>query len=97
MEDLGNNPREGLFSHTDDFGLLTKVSKKFPYIYEVELKNQEHYNALIEITNLDLEIIPIFIKDNNGELEIISSYNKDKKIKKGWKLVYLGKKIEEKQ
>jgi hypothetical protein len=95
MKDMGNNPKEGLFSHTDDFGLLTKVAKNFPLIHEIKLKNQEHYNALIEITNLDLDNIPLFIKDNNGELEIISSYNKDKEIKKGWKLVYLGKEIEE--
>jgi len=95
MKDMGNNPREGLFSHTDDFSLLTKVAKNHPLIHELDIQNKEHYNKLIEITNIDLDTIPLFIKDSNNELEIISSYNKDKEIKKGWKLVYLGKEIKE--
>ena len=93
MKDMSNSPREGLFSHTDDFGLLTKTAQKYPKIYEVELTDKAHYTQLIEITNKDKDCIPLFIKDANGELEIISSYNKDKEIKKGWKLVYLGKEI----
>ncbi len=93
MKDMGNNPREGLFSHADDFGLLTKVAKKYPIIHEIELKDKEYYNYLIENTNKEIDNIPLFIKDKNGELEIISSYSKDKEIKKGWKLVYLGKEI----
>jgi NhaP-type Na+/H+ or K+/H+ antiporter len=95
MKDLSNNPREGLFSHTDDYGLLTKTAQKYPTIHEIELQDNDHYNKLIEMTDKDIDIIPLFIKDNNGELDIISSYNKDQEIKKGWKLVYLGKEIEE--
>jgi len=39
--------------------------------------------------------IPIFLKDNNDELTIISSYSKDiEKIEKGLYLVSLGKPIE---
>jgi len=98
MKDIGNSPREGLFSHTDDFVMLTKVATDYPLIHELEIHDKEHYNKLIEITNIDLDNIPLFIKDSNGELEIISSYNKDKEIvKKGCKLVYLGKEIEEKK
>ena len=45
-----------------------------------------------EITNNDKDIIPLFVKDNTGELHIISSFNKDvKDVDKGSKLVYLGK------
>ncbi len=95
MKDFSNNPREGLFSHTDDYGLLTKTAQKYPTIHEIELKDKNHYNKLIEMTDKNIDIIPLFIKDNNGELDIISSYNKDQEIKKGWKLVYLGKEIQE--
>ena len=93
MKDISNNPKEGLFSHTDDFNLLTNVAKNYPTIHEVEINDQAHYEKLIEITDEDLDNIPLFIKDKNGELEIISSFNKDKEIKEGWKLVYLGKEI----
>jgi NhaP-type Na+/H+ or K+/H+ antiporter len=93
VKDVSNNPKEGLFSHTDDFGLLTNVAKNYPSIHEIEIKDQVHYEHLIEITDKDLDNIPLFVKDAKGKLEIISSYNKDKEIKEGWKLVYLGKEI----
>jgi len=95
MRDENNNPREGLFSHTDDYETLMSVSKKYPSIQEIDIKNETHYQNLIEITNTDKDIIPIFLKDNQGELKIISSYNKEVDgIGEGWKLVYLGKHID---
>ena len=94
MNDPNNNPEEGLFSHTDDYNTLVEVAKKHPAIHEIELNDISHYEGLIEVTNNDKEIIPLFLKDNNNELYIISSYNKAvKKIAKGWQLVYLGKPI----
>ena len=87
-----DNPKEGLFSQTDDYISLTEVTRNFPSIQEIELEDQSHYESLIEITNKDREMIPIFIKDNSGELHIISSHNKEvKAIGQGFKLVYLGK------
>jgi NhaP-type Na+/H+ or K+/H+ antiporter len=87
-----NSPKEGLFSHTDDFSSLTEVARKYPVIHEIELKDRAHYEQLIEISNNDADIIPLLVKDKRGVLEIISSYNKAiDKIEKGFKLVYLGK------
>lgn len=95
MNDPENNPKEGLFSHTDDFIKLTEAARKNPAIHEVDLKNQEHYEVLIEITKIDEDIIPIFLKTLNGDLEIISSYSKEfTDIQEGFKLVYLGKAFE---
>jgi hypothetical protein len=92
MNDPANNPREGLFSHTDDFVKLTEAARKYPKIHEIELDNQSHYDNLIEITKNDENIIPIFLKTLDGDLKIMSSYSKEfKDIKKGYKLVYLGK------
>ena len=92
MLDDQNNPKEGLFSQTDDYNTLSEVTLKFPSIQELTLKDKEHYLELIEITNNDKDIIPLFVKDNTGELHIISSFNKDvKDVDKGSKLVYLGK------
>ncbi|HMC00897.1 MAG TPA: sodium:proton antiporter [Flavobacteriaceae bacterium] len=95
MNDPKNNPKEGLFSHTDDYISLSEVAQNYPDIHEYAIIDKAHYNELIEITNQDKDIIPLFVKDNEGELEIISSYNKDvREIKKGFKLVYLGKPME---
>ena len=61
-------------------------------IHEIELKDREHYEELIEKTNIDVDIIPLFVKDKRGVLEIISSHNKAiDNIEKGFRLVYLGK------
>jgi len=92
MLDDKNNPKEGLFSHTDDYNSLAEVTKKFPSIQELALKDKAHYLELIDTTNNDKDIIPLFVKDDTGELHIISSFNTEiNKINKGSKLVYVGK------
>ena len=94
MNDSTNNPKEGLFSHTDDFVSLSRTAHKHPSINEIEIKDKSHYENLIEITINDENIIPLFLKGTNGELDIISSYSKNKnEFTSGCKLVYLGKRI----
>ena len=99
VEEMNNPkkcPKEGLFSQTDDFINLTEVARKYPKIHEMEIKDRAHYETLIEITNKDEDIIPLFVKDKKGVLEIISSHNKAiSKIERGYKLVYLGKAIDQ--
>jgi len=94
-EEMNNEqkcPKEGLFSKKDHFTMLSRVAKDYPSIQEINLESREHYESLIEITNKDEDIIPLFIKDNEGELHIISSNNLDvDTIEKGFQLVYLGK------
>ncbi|WP_350289562.1 sodium:proton antiporter [uncultured Croceitalea sp.] len=92
MNDPNNNPEEGLFSHTDDFIKLTDAARKYPSINEIELKDQEHYNGLIEITKADNDIIPLFLKNPENDLKIISAFSKENyDVQEGYKLVYLGK------
>lgn len=92
MLDENNNPKEGLFSHTDDFNALIELTRRHPSIQEIDLEDKAHYESLIKITNNDKDIIPLFIKDNEDELHIISSYNLDiDTIEEGFQLVYLGK------
>ncbi|MDB4352931.1 cation:proton antiporter, partial [Porticoccaceae bacterium] len=92
MLDDSNNPKEGLFSHKDDFNRLSELTRKHPSIQEIDLEDKTHYEKLITISNNDEDIIPLFVKDNEGELHIISSNNLAfKNIEKGYQLVYLGK------
>ncbi len=92
MRDSENNPKEGLFSHTDDFIKLTETARKYPAIHEIELKDQDHYQGLIAITKADENIVPMFLKTPDGEIEIISSYGTaHADIKEGYRLAYLGK------
>jgi len=92
MNDPKNNPEEGLFSHTDDFIKLMEAIRSYPAVHEIELKDGKHYKQLIDITNEDDEIIPIFIKAPDGEIHIITSFSESfTTISEGYKLVYLGK------
>ena len=92
MLDDSNNPKEGLFSHKDDFNRLSELTRKHPSIQEIDLEDKAHYEKLITISNNDEDIIPLFVKDNEGELHIISSNNLEfKNIEEGYQLVYLGK------
>jgi hypothetical protein len=95
MKDPNNNPEQGLFSHIDDFASVNKVVTNFPAILELKLQDKEHYNTIIDRTNKDKDSIPLFLKDTDGKLQIISSYNKEvAHVEKGFKLVYLGKPLD---
>ncbi|HET8736326.1 MAG TPA: sodium:proton antiporter [Pricia sp.] len=99
MNDPGNNPKEGLFSHTDDYIKMTEVARRYPSIHEIDLRDQEHYEGLIEMIKAENQTIPILLKTPNGDLRIISAYSKDdfNDITDGYKLVYLGKTIDVEQ
>ncbi len=92
MTNPENNPKEGLFSNTDDFIHLTETVRSYPAVNEIDLRGKEHYDTLMEITASDKDIIPIFLKKPNGTLEIIPALNTAfNDINEGSKLVYLGK------
>jgi NhaP-type Na+/H+ or K+/H+ antiporter/Trk K+ transport system NAD-binding subunit len=94
MNDPENNPKEGLFSHTDDFVKLTEVVRKYPKIHETEIDSKAHYESLIEITKNNEDVVPLFIKLKSGFLDIVPASNKDLRLDDDSKLVYLGKKID---
>lgn len=83
-----------LFPANDDFITLSNIVKKFPYIGEVELSDNERYNELIHQIESNDNIAPLFIKDNEGDLKVISNNTSVTEIKEGTKLVYLGEKID---
>ncbi|MCH2196916.1 sodium:proton antiporter [Kordia sp.] len=92
MLDENYNPSEGIFSSTDDYNSFTEATRKFPSIQEIDLIDVTHFRSLIEQTQNDKDIIPLFIKKETGELDIISSQDMElEEIGKKWKLVYLGK------
>lgn len=93
MRDSTNNPKIGLFSHTDDYINISEVVRDYPKINEVKISSKEHYLDLIRKINSEIKSIPIFIKDNNDKIHIIQSYNQEAKIYTGNMLVYLGKSI----
>jgi len=97
QEVKSNDPdlKSGLFSARDDFNSLLNVAAKYPSIQEIELSNKDQYLELLEVSNKDSEIIPLFIKDDEGILHIIKADNTDVgHIGKNSMLVYLGKPVD---
>lgn len=96
MKNPNNNPEQGLFSGIDDFSSVSKVARNFPEIHELPIESKEHYDKLIKNMDRSRESIPLFIKNANGELIIISSHHKEVSVAEdGCQLVYLGKPIHE--
>ncbi|MGA9240036.1 cation:proton antiporter [Robiginitalea sp.] len=90
-----NNPENAdnnkLFSTTDDFVRFVEAVRMSPAIREIALKDSKHYTDLIEKSNDNLGIVPLFLKSPDGELHIIPSFFRESgKITEGYKLVYMG-------
>ncbi len=95
MNNPEDNPKEGLFSHTDDYIKMTEAARRYPAIHEIDIKDQEHYEGLIEMIKAEKETIPILLKTPDGDLKIIPAYSTEfNDITEGYKLVYLGKTID---
>ncbi len=86
-------PNEGLFSPTDDFIRLTEVARAHPTIQEVNITTREEFEKLVVSTREDQNMVPIFLKRESGELEILKSNISELEIDsfENTKLVYLGK------
>jgi len=94
MRDPSNNPAYGLFSHTDDYINISEVVRDYPYINDVNINSKEHYLKLLKATKEEIKTIPLFIKDNEDEIHIISSESEKIPVESGYKMMYLGKKLE---
>lgn len=93
MNNMDWTPKDGLFSHTDDFIKLTEVARKYPKIHELDIDSNNHFDSLLDIIKKDDDIVPLFIKLKSGFLDIIPADSQDIKIDDNSKLVYLGKQI----
>ena len=82
-----------MFSHTDDYINLSEVVREYPNISEIAIESKEHYLKLLNASKKEVMTIPLFLKDNNGEIHIISSYSDEMEVEIGNTLMYLGKKI----
>lgn len=95
MNDPLKNPKEGLFSKNMDFVTLNEITRQFPAVFELEIKNEEHFEKLMKIIEADQNVAPIFVKDANGELKVLSQGNGQvAELKEAQKLVCIGKMLD---
>ncbi len=91
-----HNSNENLFTLKDDYINLSEVVRDYPFINEITIESEEHYNSLLNDINFETHAIPVFLKDKAGVIHIISTlYNSKTKIEKGNILMYVGKAISE--
>jgi hypothetical protein len=93
MKDPDQNPKEGLFSPTDDYINISEVVRDFPQINEISITSAEQYQEIIDAIRKEIKSIPIFIKDLNNEINIIPATQDKIQVEPGFKLMYLGKKL----
>jgi NhaP-type Na+/H+ or K+/H+ antiporter len=92
MNDPEKTPQEGLFSQTADFVKLTEAARKYPAINEIKVDDKKEFDMLIQKTKEDDDVIPLFIKFPDGNLQVIASLGStSEEISEGSRLVYLGK------
>lgn len=97
MDNVAILPKEGLFSATDDFINMTEVTRNYPTINEIAIETAKEYHTLAQIIADDANMVPLFVKEKDGSIEIISSFVQSLALKsfQGCNLVYLGKPITE--
>lgn len=92
MKEPDYQPLELLFSKKDDYINLMEVARDYPKINEVELNSHDHFLELLDTLHEVKEAIPIFMKDLEGNLNIIANFQKEGiEAEQGCQLVYLGK------
>ncbi len=91
--DSGNTPKEGLFSHADDFVKLTEIVRKHPTIHEIEIQSPKHFEELIKQAQANDNIVTLFVILENGDLKIIPAFGCVTEVGKGFKMVYLGEEL----
>ncbi|MFK5959507.1 MAG: sodium:proton antiporter [Lutibacter sp.] len=93
MKQKNNQSNSNLFCSTEDFINLSEVVRDYPFMNEVSLNTEEHYKKLFKKIQTEKFSIPLFLKDNNGIIHLISSITEFYQIENGFTLVYLGKNI----
>lgn len=89
----GLKPGKNLFTNKDDYINLSEVVRDYPNINEVVINSSEHYQTLLKELYEEVHSIPLFLKDNNNEIHIISSLEDGISVEKGYTLMYIGKTI----
>jgi NhaP-type Na+/H+ or K+/H+ antiporter len=91
-KDKSKLPTDGIFSYTDDFLNINEVARDYPETHETPLEDTDQLAALVQRMATSPSQAPIFIKEPDGELNVIPYKLKETKLESGSKLVYMGKK-----
>lgn len=92
MRDPNLNPEQTLFSHTDDYIKLVNLARKHPEINELSIKDTEDFLHQLSELNASINSVPLFIKTQENDIQILPADPAHLAIQGNEKIVYLGQK-----
>ena len=84
--------RLNFFTPKDDFINLSEAYRETPTIHEVEIKNPEEYDRILDLLANEEKSVPLFIENKQG-IFLITEFEQNVFDKKNITLSYLGKEI----
>ena len=88
--DSSKLPAKGLFSSSSDYINLNEVARDYPNIHEIQLRSKEHFQKIMELLNNSRTAVPLFIKNKEGFLHVISLNLETLEFEPEDTLAYLG-------
>ena len=74
----------------DDYVNLRELVRNFSNLYEIAIHSDGDY---IEILHMQLESVPLFVKNTDNNIYVLSEFEYKKSLNEDAVLVYLGQKI----
>ena len=74
----------------DDYVNLRELVRKFSNLYEIAIHSDKNY---IETLHMQLESVPLFVKNTDNNIYVLSEFEYKKSLNEDAVLVYLGQKI----
>ena len=74
----------------DDYVSLRELVRNFSNLYEIAIHSDENY---IETLHMQLEPVPLFVKNTDNNIYVLSEFEYKKSLNEDAVLVYLGQKI----
>ena len=91
--EIPEHAADNLLAFQDDYINLSEVARDYPSFHELPVKNNEELNHFLGLLSAQRESIPLFIKQQDGNLLVISKSTYETRVSEGYKIVYLGKKL----
>ncbi|MFT7121682.1 MAG: NhaP-type Na+/H+ or K+/H+ antiporter [Neolewinella sp.] len=83
-----------IFSYTDDFLDISEADRESATVHEKALSSQQELQDIMSVMKAEKYIVPLFLKDSEGKLSVISRNLVDVNVDGGgYKLVYLGENL----
>ncbi len=87
-------PEEGLFSCMGDFINLGEIVRDNPKLNEVVLESKAHFDAIIQNFSTKRTSVPLFLREAEGKIKVLTSICGEMPINKNDVLVYAGKELD---